>query len=212
MCSSIGPFQTKTGPSCVRGAATSLMIIIIFWVQHRSGARDTSNKLWRKGVWKQRFALTDPEVIEPLAHGATLVWDLVEVLVETWLERDEPRQGREVVFWEARARSVQAHANTQNTFQKEIKSRLCYEHEYKVLQPGFALALHPGCGGRAHLPWWPRALCFHLQTVTQTSQSDASNPTACRERTEVTLPLSAHSTGHNPPQAPPGWHQHQRRC
>lgn len=57
-----------------------------------------------------RFALTDPEVIEPLAHGAMLVWDLVEVLVKTWLERDESRQGREVVFWETRARSVQTLA------------------------------------------------------------------------------------------------------
>lgn len=43
-------------------------------------------------------SLTDPEVVEPLAHGATLVWDLIEVLVKTWLEGDEPRQGREVVF------------------------------------------------------------------------------------------------------------------
>lgn len=33
----------------------------------------------------------------------------------------------------------------------------------------------------------------------------------CRERTEVTLPLSSHSTGHNRPQAPPGLHQRQGR-
>lgn len=43
-------------------------------------------------------ALTDPQVVEPLAHGATLVWDLIEVLVEARLEGDESRQGREVVF------------------------------------------------------------------------------------------------------------------
>lgn len=42
--------------------------------------------------------LTDPEVVEPLAHGAALVGDLVEVLVEAGLQRDEPGQRREVVF------------------------------------------------------------------------------------------------------------------
>lgn len=76
------------------------MNIIILWVKHGGGATNG-------------FPLTDPEVVEPLAHGATLVWDLVEVLVETWLERDEPRQGREVVFWETRARSVPAYKHPQ---------------------------------------------------------------------------------------------------
>lgn len=48
-------------------------------------------------------------------------------------------------------------------------------------------------------------LCFHLQTVTDfTIRRLKSN---CRERTEVTLPLSSHSTGHHPPQAPLGLHQ-----
>lgn len=61
-----------------------------------------------------------------------LVWDLIEVLVKTWLERDESRQGREVVFWETSARSVQAHTNTHSEFHKEIKSRLCDE-QHKVL-------------------------------------------------------------------------------
>lgn len=42
--------------------------------------------------------LTDPEVVKPLAHGAALVWDLVEVLVEARLQGDEPGQGREVVL------------------------------------------------------------------------------------------------------------------
>lgn len=42
--------------------------------------------------------LTDPEVIKPLAHGAVLVWDLIEVLVKARLEWDESRQGRKVVF------------------------------------------------------------------------------------------------------------------
>lgn len=45
------------------------------------------------------FSLTDPEVVKPLAHGAALVGDLVEVLVETGLQRDEPGQRREVVFY-----------------------------------------------------------------------------------------------------------------
>lgn len=104
----------------------SLMRIIIFWVQHRSGARLAS-----RGVWKRRFALTDPEVVEPLAHGAVLVRDLIEVLVKTWLERDESRQGREVVFWETRARSVQAH--THSEFPEEMESKLCSVHEPKGL-------------------------------------------------------------------------------
>ena len=43
--------------------------------------------------------LTDPEVVEPLAHGPVLVRDLVEVLVEAWLQGDEAGQGWEVVFW-----------------------------------------------------------------------------------------------------------------
>lgn len=88
------------------------MIITIFWVQHRNRCAVASCKLWREGVQKQSFTLTDPEVIEPLAHGAALVWDLIEVLVKAWLERDETRQGREVVFWETKARSVQPHTNT----------------------------------------------------------------------------------------------------
>lgn len=106
--------DSKTGPSCARGAGASLMIIIIFWVQHGSAARGC--KAANCGAKVCENTLTDPEVIEPLAHGATLVWDLVEVLVKTRLERDEPRQGREVVFWETRARSVQAHTNTHREF------------------------------------------------------------------------------------------------
>lgn len=42
--------------------------------------------------------LTDPEVVKPLAHGAALVWDLIEVLVKARLQGDEPGQGREVVL------------------------------------------------------------------------------------------------------------------
>lgn len=42
--------------------------------------------------------LTHPEVVKPLGHGPVLWRDLrVEVLVETWLQGDELRQGREVV-------------------------------------------------------------------------------------------------------------------
>lgn len=43
--------DSKPVPSCVGDAGAPLMIIIIFWVQHRSGV--PSNKLWRRGVWKQ---------------------------------------------------------------------------------------------------------------------------------------------------------------
>lgn len=70
--------------------------LIIFWVKqcdagcrHRSSAQVASNKA---------CTLTDPEVIQSLAHGAALIWDLIEVLVKTRLEWDESRQGREVVF------------------------------------------------------------------------------------------------------------------
>lgn len=100
--------DSETGPPGVGGARAWLMIILIFLVQHRSGARAASKELRRK----ERFPLTDPEVVEPLAHGTTLVRDLIEVLVKTRLERDKPRQGREVVFWETRARSVQAQTQT----------------------------------------------------------------------------------------------------
>lgn len=42
--------------------------------------------------------LTHPEVVKALGHGPVLRRDLrVEVLVETWLQGDELRQGREVV-------------------------------------------------------------------------------------------------------------------
>lgn len=67
------------------------------------------------------MTLTDPEVIEPLAHGATLVRDLIEVLVETRLERDESRQGRKVVFWGNRAKVSAATHNHPQPTHKEIQ-------------------------------------------------------------------------------------------
>lgn len=60
--------------------------------------------MWSGGGGDRRLlynagpALTDPEVVQPLAHGAALVGDLLEVLVEARLQRDEPGQWREVVF------------------------------------------------------------------------------------------------------------------
>lgn len=78
--------------------------------QHCTGQRATvqqtnMSKLDLRGKARQDHTqtcaadtLTDPQIVKPLAHGATLVWDLIEVLVETRLEWDESRQGREVVF------------------------------------------------------------------------------------------------------------------
>ncbi len=40
--------------------------------------------------------LTHPQVVHFLAHAAVLFRDLVEVLVEAWLEWDESRQRGEV--------------------------------------------------------------------------------------------------------------------
>lgn len=46
-----------------------------------------------------QWALTDPQVVESLAHGAMLFRDLlIKVLVETWLQGDEPRYWREVIL------------------------------------------------------------------------------------------------------------------
>ena len=42
-----------------------------------------------------------------------LVWDLVEVLVKAWLQRDEARQGWEVVFW-----GRQTHGNVEQVWNK----------------------------------------------------------------------------------------------
>lgn len=149
---------------------------------------------------KQSFTLTDPEVVEPLAHGATLVWDLIEVLVETWLERDESRQGRKVVFWESNSK-VSATTQTPTPIHKEIQP--CR------LQTGRS-DTGPGCEG-----WSSPAM------VTEASSLPLADTYAdlrirrlrsnCRERTEVTLPVCSHSTGHNPPQAPLGMHRHQGR-
>lgn len=61
--------DSKTGPSCVRGAAASLMIIIIFWVQHRSGARATSDKLWRK-----KCAKTEVRTHRSRGNRASCTW------------------------------------------------------------------------------------------------------------------------------------------
>lgn len=59
-------------------------------------------------------ALTDPQVVEPLAHGAPLVRDLVEVLVKTRPEGDESRQRGEVVFWGTKTQFNTA-AHTENS-------------------------------------------------------------------------------------------------
>lgn len=53
-----------------------------------------SNKSETKDLCK----LTYPEIVQPLAHGAALVWDLVEVLVKAWLQWNETRKRREIVF------------------------------------------------------------------------------------------------------------------
>ena len=42
--------------------------------------------------------LTDPQVVHALAHGAVLLGDLLKVLVEAGLQRDEPGQRWEVWF------------------------------------------------------------------------------------------------------------------
>lgn len=75
-------------------------------------------------------SLTDPQVIEPLAHGATLVRDLIEVLVKTWPEWDESWQGREVVFWDNKRYTVQnAAARTLKTLiQKSSQDSCMWNH------------------------------------------------------------------------------------
>lgn len=44
------------------------------------------------------YILTNPEIIQALAHGAALFWDLVEVLVKAWLQGNEPGERWEIVF------------------------------------------------------------------------------------------------------------------
>lgn len=55
--------------------------------------RRASELLWRANT------LTHPQVVHLLAHAAVLFRDLLEVLVEARLERDEGRQGGEVGLW-----------------------------------------------------------------------------------------------------------------
>lgn len=40
--------------------------------------------------------LTHPQVVHFLAHAAVLLWDLIKVLVEAWLQWDEAWQWGEV--------------------------------------------------------------------------------------------------------------------
>ena len=44
------------------------------------------------------IVLTDPQVVQPFAHGAMLIRDLLKVLVEARLQWYECRQGRKIVF------------------------------------------------------------------------------------------------------------------
>lgn len=45
-------------------------------------------------------SLTHPQVVHLLAHAAVLFWDLLEVLVEAWLQGKEARQRGEVRLWD----------------------------------------------------------------------------------------------------------------
>lgn len=80
--------------------------------------------------------LTDPQVVEPLAHGATLVWDLIEVLVETRLEGDESGQGREVVFWDTKTQ-FNAAAHTPKFIKKSSQDSCMQDYNLAFISMGW---------------------------------------------------------------------------
>lgn len=45
------------------------------------------------------YILTNPEIVQALAYGAVLLWDLVEVLVKAWLQGNETGERWKIVFW-----------------------------------------------------------------------------------------------------------------
>lgn len=51
-------------------------------------------------------ALTHPQVVHLPAHAAVLLWDLIKVLIETRLQRNESGQRREVGLWNRMITSV----------------------------------------------------------------------------------------------------------
>lgn len=50
--------------------------------------------------FSERTQLTHPQVVHLLAHAAVLFGDLLKVLVEAWLQRQEARQWGEVRLWD----------------------------------------------------------------------------------------------------------------